>query len=243
MTTDSNSQHPKPVPVARKAAAFGVHLLTAAGAAVAFGALIAAIQGEFTVMFALLGVALVIDGIDGTLARKLRVAEVLPRWSGEVLDHVVDYLTYVFVPVVALVSGAILPEQLAIPTAIAVLISSAIYFADKRMKTDDGYFRGFPALWNIVVFYLFLTQPAPMTALFVVATFVVLTFVPIPYVHPLRARRWPGLNMVLLIVWASLALMAVYYHLAPPPAYVFGLLAIAVYFVVAGLARGSRQAS
>jgi phosphatidylcholine synthase len=233
----------KPASPVRRAAAFGVHVFTAAGAAVAFLALVAATAGEFTVMFALLGVALVIDGVDGIMARRLRVAEVLPRWSGDVLDLVVDYLTYVFVPAVALASGALLPQVFAVPAAIAVLISSAIYFADKRMKTADGYFLGFPALWNVVVFYLFLIQPTPVLALLVVAGFVILTFVPLPFVHPLRARRWPGLNLLLLVVWAGFALVAVAYHLSPPPAYVFALVALAVYFVIAGLVRPAQRTS
>ena len=139
-------------PYSRRIAAFAVHIFTASGAAVAFGALIAAIQGEFTVMFALLGAALLIDGVDGFFARRLRVAEVLPRWSGEVLDHVIDYLTYVFVPALALATGAILPERMAVPAALAIVVSSALYFADKKMKTNDGFFRGFPVLWNLVVF-------------------------------------------------------------------------------------------
>jgi phosphatidylcholine synthase len=228
---------------ARRAAAFGVHLLTAAGAAVAFLALIAVVAGEFTVMFALLGVALLIDGVDGTIARRVRVAEVLPRWSGDILDLVVDYLTYVFVPAVALASGALLPQVLAVPAAIAIVVSSAIYFADTRMKTADGYFLGFPALWNIVVFYLFLIQPQPVLALAVVAAFVILTFVPLPFVHPLRAKRWPGFNLILLLAWAALALVAVAYHLSPPPAYVIALVVIAVYFVLVGLARPTQRAS
>jgi phosphatidylcholine synthase len=218
-------------------AAFAVHALTASGTAIAFGALIAAVMGEFTVMFALLGVALTVDGVDGYLARRLRVAHVLPRWSGETLDHVVDYLTYVFVPAYALASGAILPQPFAIPAAMVILISSAIYFADKRMKSDDGYFRGFPALWNLVAFYLFLIQPPPFFTLAVVAILVILTFVPIHFVHPLRAKRWPAVNLLLLVVWAALALVSLAYHLVPPPAYVVGLLVIGVYFIVVGAAR------
>ncbi|MCC6949013.1 MAG: phosphatidylcholine synthase [Bradyrhizobiaceae bacterium] len=234
---------PKPASRGRRAAAFGVHLFTAAGAAVAFLALIAAIAGEFTAMFALLGVALVIDGVDGMIARRLQVAEILPRWSGDTLDLVVDYLTYVFVPAVALASAGLMPQVLAIPAAIAILISSAIYFADKRMKTADGYFLGFPALWNLVAFYLFLIRPEPMLALAAIAVFVVLTFVPLPFVHPLRARRWPALNLLLLVVWAALALVAVWYHLSPPSAYVLALVAIAIYFATAGLARPAQRTS
>lgn len=218
-------------------AAFSVHLFTASGAAVAFGALIAAVQGEFTVMFALLGIALLIDGVDGYFARRLRVAEVLPRWSGEVLDHVIDYLTYVFIPALALASGAILPPMLAVPAALAVVVSGALYFADREMKTDDGFFRGFPVLWNVVVFYLFLTQPPPSVSIAIVILLIVLTFAPFRFVHPLRARRWAAVNVVLLVLWGALALAALAYHLVPPQAIVAGLLLTGAYFIAVGLVQ------
>jgi phosphatidylcholine synthase len=221
----------------RHAAAFSVHLLTAAGAAIAFFALTAAIAGEFTVMFVLLGFALVIDGVDGTLARRLKVAERLPRWSGEVLDLVVDYLNYVFVPTLALVTGAVLAPPFAIPAAVAILISSAIYFADTKMKAGEGYFRGFPALWNIVAFYLFVLHPDQMVALALVALFVVLTFTPILFVHPLRAKRWNSINLILLAAWGALCLTTLWYHLSPPPLVILGLVAIAVYFFAVGFVR------
>jgi phosphatidylcholine synthase len=226
-----------PVSRAKLAAAFAVHIFTAFGAVVAFGALVAAIQGEFTAMFGLLGIALVIDGVDGSLARSLRVAELLPRWSGETLDHVVDYLTYVFVPAFALASGGILPMPFAIPAAVAILLSSAIYFADNRMKTSDGYFRGFPALWNIAVFYLFLARPAPAIAVAIVAALVVLTFAPVYFAHPLRARGMQMLNVAFLIAGAALALAALFYHMSPPTAVVYGLYAVAAYFAAIGFMR------
>lgn len=218
-------------------AAFAVHVFTALGAAVGFGALIAAIQGEFTVMFALFGAALAIDGIDGYLARRLRVAEVLPRWSGEILDHVVDYLNYVFVPALALATGAILPQPWALPAALGIVVTGALYFADQQMKTSDGYFRGFPVLWNVAAFYLFLTNPPPYVALAAVAALIVLTFARFDFIHPLRAKRWAALNVTLLVAWAVLAFGALIYHLAPPVPYLAGLVLIGVYFVVAGLVR------
>ena len=242
MTLEPGQPSPAiPVSRARQAAAFAVHLFTAFGAAVAFGALIAAFAGEFTVMFALLGVALAIDGVDGTLARKLRVAEILPRWSGDVLDHVVDYLNYVFVPAYALATSGLLPQPFAIPAAIAILLSSAVYFADTRMKTADGYFRGFPALWNVVAFYLFLSQPAPAIALAIIAAFIVLTFAPIFFVHPLRARGWTRPNILMLAIGTALGLAALFYHMVPPPAVIYGLYAVAVYFLAAGLMRPAQQ--
>lgn len=228
-------------PPAQRALAFSVHLLTASGAAIALFALVAVIAGEFTVMFALLGVGLLIDGIDGWLARRLRVAVLLPRWSGDALDLVVDFLTYVFVPAIALASGALLPQSLAMPAAAAIVISGALYFADTRMKTVDGYFRGFPALWNIVVFYLFVINPPPLASLIIVSVFVVLTFLPIELAHPLRARHWARLNLALLVVWVALAFAAVIYHLSPPSFVTFGLLLVAAYFLAAGLVRATQR--
>jgi phosphatidylcholine synthase len=117
----------------RQTAALAVHLLTALGTVIGFAALVAAVQGEFTVMFALLGVALLIDAFDGSLARVVGVKEVLPRYSGETLDLVVDYLNYVFVPAFALAISALLPPALSIPAAVAILLSSALFFEVSRM--------------------------------------------------------------------------------------------------------------
>ena len=116
------------------ARAFAVHLLTAAGAALALLALLAAVRGAFDLMFLCLGIALVVDGIDGTIARALDVAELLPRWSGDVLDLVVDFVTYVFVPAYAIAASGYLPEFLAIPLACVIVITGALYFADGDMK-------------------------------------------------------------------------------------------------------------
>jgi phosphatidylcholine synthase len=239
----ASSRVSRPVPPARRIAAFSVHLFTAFGAAVALFALIAAVAGEFTVMFALLAVALAIDGVDGALARRFKVAQTLPRWSGDTLDFVVDFLNYVFVPAFALVSGAVLPESLALPAAVVIIVSSAIYFADTRMKTDDGYFRGFPALWNIVAFYLFVINPDPAAALAIVAVFVVLTFVPVMVAHPLRAKGWPVLNLLILALWGVLGIAALAYHLSPPLAVKVGLLAAAAYFLAVGFARPANRKS
>ena len=142
-------------PLLANAAAFGVHIFTASGAVLALFALIAAIERTWPQMFLLLGVALLVDGVDGMIARRLDVAARVPRWSGDVLDLVVDYLTYVFIPAFVVVWSDLLPPLLAVPCAIAIIISGALYFADREMKTKDNFFRGFPAVWNVPVFYLF----------------------------------------------------------------------------------------
>ena len=103
------------------------------------------------------------------------------------------------------------------------------------MKTPDNFFRGFPAVWNLVVFYLLLLRPTPIIAAATVALFAVLTFVPIRFVHPFRVRRLRTVTVALLTLWAALALAAVKQGLAPEPWIAAALCLIAVYFVLVGL--------
>jgi phosphatidylcholine synthase len=241
MAADEAPSHEPPLPtLPQRAGAFSVHLLTALGAVFALLALSAAIDSVWSDMFFWLALAALVDAIDGQLARRFLVAERLPRWSGEVLDLVVDYLNYVFVPAIALALGGVLPPLLAFPAAALILITGAIYFADRRMKTDDAYFRGFPATWNLVAFYLFLLRPDPLLALLLVVVFCVLTFVPLTFVHPLRVRYLRSLNLTLLALWLALGMIALAYDLAPPAPIVYALVALVLYFLIAGLLRPSR---
>ena len=217
--------------------AFAVHILTASGAALALLALILATGGQWTAMFVCLGLALVVDGIDGPLARAFKVAETLPRWSGEMLDIVVDFVTYVFVPAYAIAASGLLPHALAIPAGLVVVITGALYFADREMKTADNYFRGFPGVWNLAAFYLFLLTPPPWLAAVMVAALAALTFAPLRFVHPLRVRHFRTLNVALMVAWAALALLAVIRNLDPGPTVTWPLVGIAGYFLVAGLLR------
>lgn len=238
----ANTAEPSQMPPRRgRVLAFCVHLFTASGAAAGFLALMAAIRHDWPLMFAWLAVALVIDAIDGTFARKFRVAEVLPRWSGEVLDLVVDFLTYVVVPAFAIVAGGFMRPTLALAAAAAIVVSSAIYFADRGMKTDDDYFRGFPATWNLVAFYFFLLRPGETAALAAIALLVVCTFVPFVFVHPMRVRQFRRLNIILCATWGVLAIFALARDFAPPSWVVYSLTLIAIYFLIAGLFRFERK--
>lgn len=216
------------------ARAFAVHVLTASGTALALGALIYAVRGQWATMFACLGIALIIDGIDGTFARAFRVAELLPRWSGDVLDLVVDFTTYVFVPAYALAVSGLLPEPLALAAAMLIVITGALYFADNQMKTADNYFRGFPALWNAAAFYLFLLRPTPWVAAVIILILAALTFVPFKFIHPIRVRRLRGLNIAAFVVWSVLALIAILRDLEPGPWVASGLVVIGLYFLAIG---------
>jgi phosphatidylcholine synthase len=221
----------------RLAAAFSVHVFTACGAACSLLALVAAAGGKWTQMFAWLGLALIIDGVDGTFARRLRVAEVLPRWSGDTLDFVVDYSAYVLVPAYAIATGGVLPAPVALPLALVVAVTGALYFADRWMKTSDSYFRGFPALWNVAAFYLFLLKPAPWIGALAVAVLGAATFAPIHFIHPVRVKRWRTLNLAAAALWAFLALWALAKNLEPPTWVAAVLATLAVYFVAVGLLR------
>jgi phosphatidylcholine synthase len=232
-----DSQLPETAFSSRTLAAFAVHIFTASGAACALLALKAAAGSDWTQMFAWLGVALIVDGVDGTFARRSRVAEVLPRWSGDVLDFVVDYTTYVFVPAYAVAVGSVLPASVALPLGLIIAVTGAIYFADRRMKTSDSYFRGFPALWNIVAFYLFALKPAPWLAALAILVLAAASFAPIYFIHPVRVPRWRIVNLVALVLWAALAIVTLLRGLDPPSVVAAGLAVIAVYFVIVGLLR------
>jgi phosphatidylcholine synthase len=218
-------------------AAFSIHIFTACGAALALVALVAATDRNWPLMFGLLGLALLVDGLDGTFARYLRVAERLPRWSGDTLDLVVDFVTYVFLPAYAVAAGGLLPPLLALPAGIAIVLTGAIYFADRQMKMPGNYFRGFPALWNLAAFYLFLLRPEPWIGAAAVAALAVATFLPFPFVHPFRVGRWRILTVALLVAWALLACVAVLRGMMPGPFITVALCAIGLYFLGVGLLR------
>jgi phosphatidylcholine synthase len=219
-----------------------VHILTASGAALALLALLAAIGGRWSEMFAWLGAALVVDAADGPLARYFRVADTLPRWSGDTLDLVVDFLTYVFVPAYAIAASGLLGAPLDVVAGVVIVVTGGLYFADRRMKTHDNYFRGFPALWNCVAFYLLLLRPTPWFSAAAIVLLAVLTFVPFPFLHPVRVKRLRGLNLALLAVWAGLGAAAIARDLAPGPWVTAGLCAIGLYVLAAGVLRRADDA-
>ncbi len=214
---------------ATRAAAFSVHIFTALGAGIGLIALLEAVREHWAAMFAWLGIALVIDALDGPMARRLNVMSVQPNWSGEVLDLVVDFVTYVFVPAYAITaSGLLLPLAAPILGA-GIVVSSALYFADRRMKTDDNHFRGFPALWNAVAFYLFLLHWRPALSSLAVAVLIGLTFVPFNVLHPVRVARLRGLTLSLMGLGALLAIYALASDFKVGMPVTLALCAIAIY--------------
>lgn len=188
-----------------RVAAGAVHVFTALGIICALFATLAVMAQDWERVFLWLGFALLIDGIDGTLARMSKVEERLPRFSGERLDQVIDYVTYVFIPVLALLQAGHLTGVVGLGLAFAILMSSLFHFSDLGNKSDDHCFVGFPAIWNIVAFYLFaLAPPFWIEALIIVAC-VVLTFVPMRWVHPMRVVAYWQITAVACVLWGVAA--------------------------------------
>jgi phosphatidylcholine synthase len=215
----------------KRAAAFSVHVFTAFGAGIALLAMLEAVREHWAAMFWWLGVALLIDALDGPMARRLDVVRLQPDWSGEVLDLVVDFVTYVFVPAYAIAeSGLLLP--LAAPLlGVGIAVSGALYFADRRMKSEDNHFRGFPGLWNVAAFYLFLLQWPQVLSSLAVLALIIGTFLPFQVLHPVRVKRLRWLTLTLIAAWALLLAYTLLNDFDVGPAITVALCVIALYVV------------
>ncbi|WP_198539719.1 phosphatidylcholine synthase [Rhizobium sp. LCM 4573] len=214
--------------------AFSVHLLTASGSFLAFLGVVAAAERRFVDMFWWLGLALLVDGIDGPIARKVRVKEVLPNWSGDTLDNIIDYVTYVLLPAFALYQSGMIGEPWSFVAAGMIVVSSAIYYADTGMKTDEYFFSGFPVVWNMVVFTLFVIQASAVTAMVVVSISVVLTFLPINFLHPVRVKRLRILNLGVFLLWCAMGGYSLLLHFDSPPWLVLGVVVTGIYLYCIG---------
>lgn len=227
---------PKPIKkvTAPQAKAFSVHLLTASGSFLAFLSLVAASEQRWTAMFWWLGLALLVDGIDGPIARKLQVKEVLPTWSGDMLDNIIDYVTYVLLPAFALYQRGFMGEGLSFASAAIIVISSAIYYADTGMKTRENFFKGFPVVWNMVVFTLFVIEPGEMLSFGVVVIAAALSFTPIHFLHPVRVMRMRPLNLGIFLLWCALAMVALLQDMQADQWVRIGIAASGVYLFCIG---------
>ena len=189
--------------------AWMVHALTASGAVLAFLAFVAMERAEWRLALCWLVAALIVDGIDGPLARLVDVKRSIPRIDGATLDLVVDYLTYVFLPTIFIYRAELIPAPLATVLVALIQISSLYHYARLDLKSADHYFVGFPAMWNIVAFYLFLVQPGAPAGAVVVIVMATLTFMPVYFVHPVRVRDFRPWLTIATAVWVitSVALL------------------------------------
>lgn len=218
-------------------AALSVHLLTATGAVFAMLAMLAAVEGKWDLMFLWLVVAFFVDGIDGPLARKFHVKANAPEFDGVLLDLIIDYLTYVFIPAFALFSSGLMGGWTGWVAIFVITFSSAMYFADTRMKTKDNSFSGFPGCWNMVVLVIFALEPNFWFSLALVSVLALAMFLPLKFVHPVRTRRWRALTLPMAMAWTGFAAWAAWVEFHPESWAHWGLVVTSVYLTFAGIAQ------
>lgn len=217
--------------------AYSVHLLTATGAVFAMLAMLAAVDGKWDMMFLWLVVAFGVDGIDGPLARRYGVRTNAPLIDGVLLDLIIDYLTYVFIPAYALFASGLLPGWTGWVVIIVITFASALYFADTRMKTKDNSFSGFPACWNMVALVVFALKPDFWVTLALVVVLAVGMFWPLKFIHPVRTERWRGLSLPMALAWTFFAGWAAWVDFHAESWAHWGLVVTTIYLLGAGVAQ------
>lgn len=217
--------------------ALAVHLFTATGAVFAMLAMLAAVDGEWDLMFLWLVVAFAVDGIDGPLARKYNVKKHAAEFDGVLLDLIIDYLTYVFIPAFALFKSGLLPGWTGWFAIIVITFASAMYFADTRMKTKDNSFSGFPGCWNMLVLVLFALKPDFWVILILVSVLAVGMFIPLKFIHPVRTKRWRNVSLPMALAWTFFAGWAAWVDFHPQSWAHWGLVVTSVYLLFAGIAQ------
>ena len=214
-----------------------VHLLTATGAVFAMLAMLAAVEEKWSLMFLWLVVAFFVDGIDGPLARHYHVKRYAAQFDGVLLDLIIDYLTYVFIPAFALFKSGLMDGWTGWFAIIVITFASAMYFADTRMKTKDNSFSGFPGCWNMLVLVIFALEPNFWVSLALVTTLAIAMFVPLKFVHPVRTERWRGLTLPMALSWTFFAGWAAWVDFHPESWAHWGLMVTSVYLLFAGIAQ------
>ncbi|MDO8883058.1 MAG: CDP-alcohol phosphatidyltransferase family protein [Pseudotabrizicola sp.] len=217
--------------------ALSVHLLTASGAVLSMFAMLAAVEENWSLMFLWLVVALIVDGIDGPLARRYEVDKNWPNYDGVLLDLIIDFLTYVFIPAYALFKSGLLPGWTGWIAIIVIVYGSVIYFADTRMKTKDKSFAGFPACWNMVVLVLFAVAPGTGLVLAIVIALTVAMFCNLKFIHPTRTKRWRNISLPVSLLWVVFAGWAAFVDFHPASWAHWGLIVTSLYLTFAGIAQ------
>ncbi len=192
-----------------KIAAWAVHGFTASGAVLGFLAIISILNNDLVGAFLWLGLALLIDGIDGSLARKVGVLDKTPNIDGSTLDNVIDYLNYVIIPALMIYWFQMVPNGWEIILPAGMFAVSLYTFANMNMKTNDYYFSGFPAVWNIVVLYFYILNTHPIINVIIILFLFIFTFIPIKFVHPLRVKKIRNLTIFCTVLWSATTLKLV----------------------------------
>src|SRR3954453_2836413 len=196
----------------QKLLAWSAHLFTATGAIWGLLSLVAITNADWKAAFVWMSAAVLIDSFDGYLARAVRVKEFIPEFDGALLDNMLDFLNYVFIPAYFLMQANLLPASVSLLGATLIVLASSYQFCQMDAKTSDHYFKGFPSYWNILAFYLLVLNLDPWVNFVVVVILAILVFVPIKYIYPSRTSFYQKLNFVAVGLWAlpAIAIMVPY---------------------------------
>lgn len=212
--------------------AWTVHFYTSCGGVCAFFALLAINRAEWDQSMAWLLVCLFIDGSDGFFARRWNVRKVLPFMDGEQIDHVIDFVTYAFIPTYFIYASNLVPPSLALATSTYVLLISAFYYGKKGMVSDQNHFNGFPVLWNLVVFYLFFVfEFGPWFNLGLIIVFGILHFLPIKVSYPSHNLKRSKLPFVLSFIMIAVLLTILYIYPVRHPILTWTAIGAFGYFI------------
>lgn len=223
--------------MAERLKAWLVHLFTASGIMTVFMALISTAESDFRSAMLWLIAAQLIDGVDGTLARRFKVQEVLPKISGKSIDFVIDFCGYAVVPAFMIYQAPLMQEWISLSMALVIVFTSAIYYGKTEMITDDFYFKGFPVLWNMAAFYLiFIFNFPPLLNVILIFLLAVMQFLPIKFAYPTLTKRWkPATLFFTTILMVTMTGMLIFYPNYPDFLY-WGPILSLDYFVVFGIA-------
>jgi len=181
--------------------AWSVHLLTCSGLIIGFFALISVFKNDQSSAFLFLGLALLIDAIDGTLARKFKVTVFVKNIDGKMLDSVIDFFNYIIIPSVMIYWFKFVPTPFEIIIPSIILIISAISYSNNKLMTPDNFYKGFPCIWNILLFYLYLFDLSQTHNLLLISACILLKFIPIKFIHPLRVNKYKKYSAVFMVLW------------------------------------------
>jgi phosphatidylcholine synthase len=239
--TRINVAHQDTTRILKRLGAWSVHAFTALGAVCAFMGTLEVVEANYRAAFLWLVVATVIDATDGVFARLARVKERTPGFDGARLDDIVDYLTFVFVPMLLLYLSGDLPRGWGLLVCAAVLLSSGYGFASIDAKTDDHYFTGFPSYWNIVALYLHAAGMNPAINALVLVVLCAFVFVRIGYIYPSRTPVLRALTVALGCIWAVMVVAMILELPDVPRALLIGSLFFPVYYTVLSFALHARR--
>ena len=186
-----------------------VHLLTGSGILMSFFSIISILNNDKLLTFIFLIIALFIDVIDGNLARKYNVRKFSPNVDGVMLDSIVDYINYVFIPCVIIYKFNYVPEQFVIILPILILGISLFSFSYLKIMTDNYLYIGFPSIWNIIVIYLSILDLNVWYNLFIFLILIILKLIPVKVIHPMRYENHKRKNSIiaLSLIFISLILL------------------------------------